>query len=113
MMTGPSPNGSRASLSFASRSLTSSQSSRTSAAFVMRALNGGTYQINFHIEVSTTQTSGTKLVDVILPCAPTAVTVASLSADATDSSLNLALLALAGAGLVVLGGLVFVAQRKR
>ena len=76
-------------------------------------VNGGTYQINFHIEVNQTQTSGTKLATVVLPCAPTAVTVASLSADATDSSLSLALVALGGAGLLVLGGLVFVAARKR
>ena len=76
-------------------------------------VNGNTYQMNFHIEVNTTQTSGTKLVSVVLPCQPTAVTVASLSADSTDSSLNLSLVALGGAGLVVLGGLVFVAARKR
>ena len=76
-------------------------------------VTGGTYTMNFHIEVNTTQTSGTKSVQIVLPRPPTAVTFSSLSAESNDSSLNLALVALGGAGLVVLGGLVFVAARKR
>jgi hypothetical protein len=76
-------------------------------------VNGGTYQINFHIEVNTTQTSGTKLVTVVLPCAPTAVSVSTISAESTGVGINLAVIALSAAGLVVLGGLVFVAARKR
>jgi len=76
-------------------------------------VNGGTYLINFHIEVAQTATSGTGFISVKLPCPPSAVTVSSISAENTDSGMNLALLALSGAGLVVLGGLVFVAARKR
>lgn len=76
--------------------------------------SSGVITLNFHIEVAQTATSGTGFIQVQLPsCAPTAVTVSTLSADASDSSLSLALLALGGAGLVVLGGLVFVAARKR
>jgi hypothetical protein len=72
------------------------------------------YSLWFEATVGGT-TSGThnKFTDVVLTCAPSAVTVASLSADATDSRLNLALVALSAAGLVVLGGLVCGAARKR
>jgi hypothetical protein len=74
---------------------------------------GQTYSMNFHTE-NGGATSGTNDVQVTLPsCTPTAVTVSTMSAASSDGSLNLALVALGGAGLVVLGGLVFVAARKR
>jgi hypothetical protein len=74
---------------------------------------GNTYSIIFHAHINGT-TSGSGSVDVLLPsCTPTAVTVSSLSADSDNSGMNIAMVALGGAGLVVLGGLVFFAARKR
>jgi hypothetical protein len=44
---------------------------------------------------------------------PTAVSVSTINAESTDGGVTIAVIALGGAGLVVLGGLVFAAARKR
>jgi hypothetical protein len=77
------------------------------------AITPGTYNnIDFIAEINGIR-SGTEDRQLILSCTPTAVTVSSISAEVVDSRGNWTSWALGAAGLVVLGGLMVVAFRRR
>ena len=75
--------------------------------------NGQTYNLIFNLNIDGTS-RGTDPRAVTMPdCRPTAVTVASMSAESSDGNFTRAMTVLGAFGLVVLGGLLVLGVRNR